>query len=166
MALRVTITKPQVMVSGGAPWNTLIFDPINEVFFLVNPLDVGGGGTGGINPGSVETWAYRYRATTSTADVAPPVVAVTSPADAGMVSGSLTEADASDDVRVGGVQFKVDGVNLGLELVSAPWVIPWDVWLLWSGAQEIPVQPIADVGHVAVAGISSKVRRWASTAAQ
>jgi YD repeat-containing protein len=44
------------------------------------------------------------------------------------VSGTATtvSADASDDVAVVGVQFKLDGANLGAEDTSAPYSISWN----------------------------------------
>jgi hypothetical protein len=60
------------------------------------------------------------------ADIAAPAVAITSPA-AGDVTGAVTLAvDASDNVGVTSVQFKLDGADLGGELVSAPFSANWN----------------------------------------
>src|SRR6185295_4986406 len=50
-------------------------------------------------------------------DTTPPVVSMTAPAAGATVSGSAVtvSATATDNVGVAGVQFKVDGVNLGAE---------------------------------------------------
>jgi hypothetical protein len=59
-------------------------------------------------------------------DTTPPTVSISSPAG-GTVSGSVTvTASASDNVGVVGVQFKLDGANLGSELTSAPYSMSWD----------------------------------------
>ena len=43
------------------------------------------------------------------------------------MSGTVTvTANASDNVGVAGVQFKLDGANLGAEDTSAPYSVPWN----------------------------------------
>ena len=55
-------------------------------------------------------------------DTTPPSVGLTSPAAGATVSGSASvAATASDNVAVVGVQFKVDGANVGAEDTSAPY---------------------------------------------
>jgi hypothetical protein len=62
-----------------------------------------------------------------TPDVTPPVVSVSSPVGGSTVSGVVgLSASASDDVGVIGVQFRLDGVNVGAEVVTAPWSLSWD----------------------------------------
>ena len=57
-------------------------------------------------------------------DAAPPAVALTAPAGGATVTGSVTvSAAASDNVGVAGVQFKLDGANLGAEVTSAPYSV-------------------------------------------
>lgn len=52
-------------------------------------------------------------------DVTPPTVSVAAPASGSTLSGMVTvSASASDNVGVAGVQFKLDGANLGTECVS------------------------------------------------
>ena len=56
----------------------------------------------------------------SAPDNTPPTVSITSPAVNATVSGSVTiSASASDNVGVAGLQFKVDGANLGPEQTGA-----------------------------------------------
>ncbi len=43
-------------------------------------------------------------------------------------------ADASDNVGVSGVQFCVDGVNVGAEDVTAPYSVSWDSTTVANGA--------------------------------
>ncbi|MFL6656109.1 MAG: Ig-like domain-containing protein [Sulfurifustis sp.] len=60
-------------------------------------------------------------------DVMPPVVNITAPTTNSTVAGTITvSADASDNVGVKGVQFKLDGANLGAEDTTAPYSIAWD----------------------------------------
>ena len=56
-----------------------------------------------------------------TADTTPPTVSITSPAAGATCRGVPTlTANASDNIGVVGVQFKVDGVNLGAEDTTRP----------------------------------------------
>lgn len=68
-------------------------------------------------------------------DTTPPTVSITSPVDGSTVSGSTTiSATASDDVAVAGVQFKVDGNNIGSEDTSSPYSISWDTTSASNGS--------------------------------
>ncbi len=60
-------------------------------------------------------------------DVTPPTVTLSSPGPSATVSGTImVSATASDSVGVVGVQFKLDGVNLGAEDTSSPYGVGWD----------------------------------------
>ena len=63
----------------------------------------------------------------SAPDTTPPTVSITSPAVNATASGSVTiSALASDNVGVVGLQFKVDGANLGPEQTGSTYAIFWD----------------------------------------
>lgn len=61
-------------------------------------------------------------------DTTPPTVSITAPASGATVSGTAVtvSADASDDVGVVGVRFRLDGVHLGPEDTSWPYSITWN----------------------------------------
>src|SRR2546426_549642 len=64
---------------------------------------------------------------TTLIDTAPPTVSITSPLNGTTVSSTITvSATATDNVGVVGVQFKLDGANLGAEVLSAPYSISWN----------------------------------------
>ena len=64
---------------------------------------------------------------TVTGDTTAPTVSLTAPAAGSTVSGTTTvSASASDNVGVVGVQFKLDGANLGAEDTTAPYSVAWD----------------------------------------
>ena len=67
-------------------------------------------------------------ATTSVSDTTAPSVSLSAPTPGAVVAGSAVSvsASASDNVGVAGVQFKLDGANLGAEDTSAPYSISWD----------------------------------------
>ena len=61
------------------------------------------------------------------ADTTAPTVSVTAPSGGATVSGNVTvSANAADNVGVAGVQFKLDGTNLGAEDASSPYSVTWD----------------------------------------
>ena len=68
------------------------------------------------------------------------VVTMTSPASGSTVSGTTT-ASASVSIigalTVGGVQFTLDGVNLGAEDASAPYSIPWNTRTASNGSHAL-----------------------------
>lgn len=59
-----------------------------------------------------------------TTDTTPPTVEVTAPASGATLSGTATlTATASDNVAVAGVQFDIDGTNVGPEVSTAPYQV-------------------------------------------
>lgn len=67
-------------------------------------------------------------------DRVPPVVAVTSPASGSNQAGTMTlSATVTDNDQVVGVQFKVDGVNVGAEQTVGPFTTTYDTHLLTAG---------------------------------
>ncbi len=77
-------------------------------------------------------------ATTGACDTSPPQVAITSPAGATTVSGTVAvSATASDDRGVAGVQFQLDGQSLGAEDTAPPYSASWDTTLTSSGAHTL-----------------------------
>jgi hypothetical protein len=72
------------------------------------------------------------------ADPNPPTVAVTAPTAGATVSGSVSvSATASDDVGVQGVQFTLDGANLGAEDTSAPYAVTWNTTTTPNGSHTL-----------------------------
>jgi hypothetical protein len=71
-------------------------------------------------------------------DTTPPTVSLTAPANGATLSGTATlSADAADNVSVVGVQFRVDGVNLGSEDTSAPYSRTWDTLTAGNGTHSL-----------------------------
>ena len=59
-------------------------------------------------------------------DTTAPKVSITAPASGATVRKTITiSATATDNVGVVGVQFKLDGANLGAEVTAAPYAISW-----------------------------------------
>ncbi|MCA9324689.1 fibronectin type III domain-containing protein [Candidatus Saccharibacteria bacterium] len=61
------------------------------------------------------------------ADTTAPTVSMTAPSNSSTVTGTVNvTASASDNVGVAGVQFKLDGNNLGTEDTSSPYSVSWN----------------------------------------
>lgn len=71
-------------------------------------------------------------------DKTPPSVWLTAPANNSTVSGRIDiTADATDNVRVVGVSFRLDGVDLGGEDTSAPFAIAWNTTSTADGSHSL-----------------------------
>jgi Sulfatase/Bacterial Ig domain/Domain of unknown function (DUF4976) len=88
-------------------------------------------GTGG---GITQTTSFNL----TVKDGIKPTVTMTSPANGSTVSGIITvAADASDNVKVDRVQFKLDGVNLGTADTTSPYAISWDTKTTANGSHNL-----------------------------
>jgi hypothetical protein len=72
-------------------------------------------------------------------DTTAPTVSLTAPAAGATVTGSsvTVSANASDNVGVSGVQFKLDGANLGSEDTSSPYSITWNTTSASNGSHTL-----------------------------
>lgn len=74
----------------------------------------------------------------ATDDTTSPTVSITSPIQGQTVSGNTTiTANASDNIGVAGVQFKLDGTNLGAEDTTSPYSISWDTTTVSDGSYDL-----------------------------
>ena len=87
------------------------------------------------------------------ADSTPPTITMSAPAPGATVSGpSVTvAASASDDIGVAGVQFTVDGANLGAEITSAPYSRLWDTTASANGNHSLAAVARDAAGHMTTA---------------
>ena len=82
-------------------------------------------------------------------DTQPPTVALTAPTS-GTVTGSVTvAATASDNVGVVGVQFLVNGANLGVEDLAAPYSLNWNSATVANGTYQLAARARDAAGNVA-----------------
>jgi hypothetical protein len=94
--------------------------------------------------------------TTATVDSTPPSVAITFPEQNGTVSGTVTvTADASDNTQggVAGVQFKLNGVNVGSEDSTAPYSVQWNTSAVPNGSYSLTATARDNAGNTATSGI-------------
>jgi hypothetical protein len=72
------------------------------------------------------------------ADTTRPTVSITTPASGATLTGIVTvSATATDNVGVVGVQFKLDGTNLGAEDTAAPYSVSWNTASVPNGVHTI-----------------------------
>jgi hypothetical protein len=89
---------------------------------------------------------------TVTVDTTPPVVSITTPAAGATVSGTTTfSATATDNVGVGGVEFKLDGVLLAPEDTAGPYTLAWDTTTAANGSHTLTAVAWDAAGNSATA---------------
>ena len=89
-------------------------------------------------------------AATVTVDNALPTVTIASPAGGAVVSGSVTvAANASDNVGVAGVQFRLDGASLGAEDTAAPYSVSWNTTSVADGSHTLTAVARDGAGNTA-----------------
>jgi len=117
------------------------------------------------NPSWDGTTASEW--TDGSPDSTPPTVSVTSPANGGTVSGTITiTAAASDDVGVVGVQFKLDGNNLGAEDTAPPYNFSWNTTQATNGSHTLIAVARDAAGHTTTSlAVSVTVANTAAPAA-
>ncbi len=106
-------------------------------------------GVGRPASGAWDLGAYRY----GNSDGTPPAVSLSAPANNATVSGAsvAVSANASDNVGVVAVQFKLDGANLGAEDTSAPYGVTWDTTTTANGAHTLSAVARDAAGNQATA---------------
>ncbi len=71
-------------------------------------------------------------------DTTLPNVSVTSPSNGATISGPITVgATASDNVGVAGVQFKLDGSDVGPEVTATPYAVSWNTTGATNGSHSL-----------------------------
>ena len=106
--------------------------------------------------GAWDLGVYVYAAVSG--DTTPPMISFTSPINGASVTGSVAvSANASDDVAVIGVQFKLDGVNLGNEVLSAPYTVTWDSAQTANGTHTLSAVARDAAGNRSTAAVSVNV---------
>jgi len=85
-------------------------------------------------------------------DTTAPSVSITGPLDQAVVSGTVVvTAAAADDRGVAGVQFKLDGANLGTEDTSSPYSRSWSTGIPQNGTHTLTAVARDAAGNTAVA---------------
>ncbi|HET7176803.1 MAG TPA: Ig-like domain-containing protein [Gammaproteobacteria bacterium] len=87
-------------------------------------------------------------------DTSPPTVSITAPANGATVSGSVAvSASASDaDGSITGVQFRLDGADLGAKQTASPYSITWDTSTATNGSHTLTAVATDSGGNSSTAG--------------
>src|SRR2546425_628236 len=104
--------------------------------------------------GVVDVYAVQFSVTS---DTTPPTVSISAPVNGATVSGSAVtvSASASDNVGVSGVQFKLDGANLGAEVTAAPYSTTWNTTLAANGSHTLTAVARDAAGNTATSAAVS-----------
>ena len=100
-------------------------------------------------------WPMIYQNPRNTAvlirDHTPPHVSITSPSSGATLTGQVTvTANAWDNVMVTGVQFQLDGANLGPIDTTAPFSVVWDTTQTSQGSHTLTAVATDGAGNSAV----------------
>jgi hypothetical protein len=100
------------------------------------------------------------------ADATAPTVSLTAPTAGSTVGGQVTvSANASDNVAVMSVQFKLDGANLGSADTQAPYQVAWDTTAVADGSHVLTAEARDTAGNVgASSGVTITVNNTVSVA--
>jgi hypothetical protein len=83
-------------------------------------------------------------------DTTAPTVTLTAPAAGATVGGTLTvTAGATDNVGVVGVQFRLDGANLGAEVTAPPFAVSWNTTASVNGSHSLTAAARDAAGNTA-----------------
>jgi hypothetical protein len=98
-------------------------------------------------------WSFDYVTwRRGLADETPPTVTITAPPGGASVAGTLVvAASATDVVGVAGVQFRVDGGNLGAEVTVVPYTLSWDTTTALNGTHVLTAVARDAAGNVTTA---------------
>src|ERR1019366_8879833 len=97
-------------------------------------------------------------------DTTAPVVSLAAPANGATVSGTVTvTANATDNVGVTGVQFQLDGANLGGVVTGGgPWYsYSWDTTTAANGTHTLAATASGAAGNAATSSVSITVNNVA-----
>lgn len=141
-ALNTTPATAHVVTLGG-------LSPGTAYHFRVHSRDGAG------NRGTSDDYTFT---TAAAPDTTNPSVAISSPGSGATVSGTVAiSASASDNVGVAGVQFKIDGVNLGAEDPAAPYSVSWTTTSAANGVHSIAAVARDAAGNTSTATVSVTV---------
>jgi chitodextrinase len=97
-------------------------------------------------------------------DTIPPTISIIAPANGAVVAGTVSvSASAADNVGVAGVQFMVDGTNLGAEVVTAPYQVSWNTTSISNGSHTVTARARDAAGNTATATATALVSNTVPT---
>ena len=115
------------------------------------------------NPATAGDFAF----TTAANDTTLPTISITAPANGATVSGTTVtvSANAGDNIGVAGVQFKLDGANLGNEDTGSPYSVTWNSTTASNASHSLTAVARDAAGNTASSAISVTVANNTDTTA-
>ena len=108
--------------------------------------------------GGYDSGAFESGGPGASNDTLPPLVVFSAPAPGAKVQGIVSiQATASDNVGVLGVQFRLNGVNLGSEDTNNDYSIPWDTKSAPNGVHVLSAIARDAAGNIATSTVSITV---------
>lgn len=102
-----------------------------------------------IQPTQIPVLEVTYIVPPPSNDTTPPTLSIINPSSGAVISSVINiSASASDNDAVAGLQFELDGQNLGQELVSSPYDFSWNTSLVSDGAHVITAHARDATGNV------------------
>jgi glucose/arabinose dehydrogenase/PKD repeat protein len=136
-------------VSGAGPTYTVAVTGMTGTGTVVVSIPAGAATDAAGNASSAATGSDNTVTFDAPTDTTPPTVSITAPAAGSTVSGTVTvTANGSDNVGVTGVQFLVDGANLGAEDGAAPYGTSWDSTTVADGSHTLLARARDAAGNV------------------
>src|SRR5213594_3182950 len=123
----------------GFRWRSTTNLKLNWIWLMVYAPNDPAGFTGTIKYDHVvAAKSYVGCLVAAASDTTPPTVSISAPLGGATVSNTVTvSAAAADNVGVVGVQFKLDGANLGAEDLVAPYSVSWNTTTVPNGAHTL-----------------------------
>jgi hypothetical protein len=146
----VSTGSPVIAAPYTYTWNTTMVANGNHTLTAVATDTAGNSATSA---------AVSVAVNNTTKDTTPPTVSITAPANGATVSNTVTvSANATDNVAVASVQFKLDGANLGSLDTTAPYSVSWNTTTVANGNHTLTAVATDTSGNSATsAGVSVAV---------
>src|SRR5258705_8963916 len=100
-----------------------------------------------------DAWVMQiaaFKTSGAISDTTPPTVSVTSPLNGAFTSSTMSvNATAVDNVGVSGVQFLLDGTNLGAEDTTSPYSVSWNTATSSNGSHTVTARARDAAGNSA-----------------
>jgi len=138
----------------GLGWRSDINLNLNYIWLQTYAPDAPAGFTSSMQFAHVVAAKSYIGCLAGNSDTTAPSVSLSSPASGATVSGSVTvSASALDNVGVAGVQFKLDGANLGSEKTSSPYSVAWNTTLSGNGAHTLTAVARDAAGNITTSAV-------------
>ena len=139
----------QIATTGSTSFSNTGLTPATPYTYAVSAFDAAG---------NESSQSSSVSASTLAPDTTPPTVSITAPAANSTVSGIVPfTANASDNIGVAGVQFIIDGANLGAEDTTSPYSVSWNTATISNGMHTLTARARDGAGNTNTSSIGVTV---------